>query len=155
VIERDVLIVGAGPVGLAAALAVHAFGRGATVIEAGAADRVRSGSRAIFLHNVTLQLFERMHGGLGHELTRHGLAWATRRTLYRGREVYRRTYPATAINGLPAATSLPQVVTERLLLEAGLAAGIEFIWNTPVTAVSVGKDGAAVESGHISRADVF
>jgi 3-(3-hydroxy-phenyl)propionate hydroxylase len=154
VIDRDVVIVGAGPVGLAAALAVHAHGRQATVIEAGASDRVRPGSRAIFLHNVTLQLLERVRSGLGHELASHGLAWATRRTFYRGREVYRRTYPSTTIQGLPAATSLPQVVTERLLLDACLTAGVEFAWNTPVTGVRADGSGVRVEGerGDIAQA---
>ena len=153
--DRDVVIVGAGPVGLGAALAVHRAGRVPTVIEAGAADRIRPGSRAIFLHNVTLQLFERIQPGLGHELARHGLAWTTRRTLYRGRDVYRRTYPSTVIDGLPAATSLPQVVTERILLDACIAAGIEFIWNTPVAGVRADESGARVdgEQGPIASAE--
>ena len=131
--QRDIVIVGAGPVGLAAALAVRATGRRATVVEAGGMDRVRPGSRAIFLHKATLELVDRMRPGAGRELARHGLAWSTKRTLYRGREVYRRTYPPVPGGVLPAATSLPQVVTERILLQACLEAGVEFRWNTEVT----------------------
>jgi 3-(3-hydroxy-phenyl)propionate hydroxylase len=146
--ERDVVIVGAGPVGLTAALALRACGRKAAVIEAGAGDRIRPGSRAIFLHHVTLQLLERIRGGLGRELARRGLAWATRRTIYRGREIYRRTYQSTTIHGLPVATSLPQVATEHLLLEACVAAGVEFVWSTPVTATRAADDGVQVEGEH-------
>jgi 3-(3-hydroxy-phenyl)propionate hydroxylase len=144
-IDRDVVIVGGGPVGLAAALAARACGRGATVIEAGSARRLRPGSRAIFLHHDTLQLLERMRPGLGHALTHEGLTWATRRTLYRGREIYSRTYPPATFNGFPAATSLPQVVTERLLLEACLEAGVELIWDAPVTNVQRSADMLALE----------
>src|SRR5215204_375222 len=104
----DIVVVGAGPVGLTAALAVRATGRPVTVVEAGAQDRVRPGSRAIFLHRVTLDLLDRVRPGLGLELTRHGLGWSTKRTLYRGREVYRRTYPPPRPGVMPAATSLPQ-----------------------------------------------
>ena len=72
-LERDVVVVGAGPVGLAAALAVRALGRPVTLVEAGAMDRVRPGSRAIFLHRFTLQVLERIRPGLGHELSGYGL----------------------------------------------------------------------------------
>ena len=40
-IERDVVVVGAGPVGLTAALAVRGTGRAVTVVEAGARDRAK------------------------------------------------------------------------------------------------------------------
>jgi 3-(3-hydroxy-phenyl)propionate hydroxylase len=145
-VERDIVVVGAGPVGLAAALAVRATGRPVTVVEAGEADRVRPGSRAIFLHKVTLQVLERIRAGLGGELTRHGLAWVTRRTLYRGREVYHRTYPSALPGALPAATSLPQVVTERVLLEAAIDAGVEFIWSSPVIGVKADRQGVLIDT---------
>lgn len=131
----EVVIVGAGPVGLTAALAVRATGRSAAVVEAGAADRVRPGSRAIFIHQAMLEVLDQIRPGLGRVLVRHGLGWATRRTLYRGREIYRRTYPPAPSGVLPAAASLPQVVTERLLLQACLDAGVEFQWNTEITGV--------------------
>src|SRR5690242_16563121 len=123
-LERDVVVVGAGPVGLTAALAIRANDRAVTVIEAGGMDRVRPGSRAIFIHRATLQILERIRAGLGLELASHGLAWSTKRTLYRGKEVYRRTYPPPRMGVLPAATSLPQVVTERVLHDACVAAGV-------------------------------
>jgi 3-(3-hydroxy-phenyl)propionate hydroxylase len=145
-VERDSVIVGAGPVGLAAALAVRATGRPVTVVEAGEADRVRPGSRAIFLHKVTLQVLERIRPGLGGELARHGLAWGTRRTMYRGREVYNRTYPPAPPGVLPAATNLPQVVTERVLLEAAIDAGVEFIWSAPVTGVTANRQGVLIDT---------
>lgn len=145
-LRRDIVVVGAGPVGLTAALAVRATGRSVTVVEAGAIDRVRPGSRAIFLHRFTLQILERIRPGLGFELGGHGLAWSTKRTLYRGREVFRRTYPPPAPHALPAATSLPQSVTERVLLAACVDAGVEFIWNSAVTNVSLASGRVRVES---------
>jgi 3-(3-hydroxy-phenyl)propionate hydroxylase len=141
----DIVVVGAGPVGLTAALAVRAAGRAVTVVEAGAADRVRPGSRAIFLHKATLQVLERIHPGLGRELARHGLGWNTKRTLYRGREVYRRTYPPPPPGVMPAATSLPQVVTEQILLEACTKAGVTFAWNAEITSASRGSDGVRLD----------
>jgi 3-(3-hydroxy-phenyl)propionate hydroxylase len=145
---RDIIIVGAGPVGLTAALAVRATGRRATVVESGGADRIRPGSRAIFLHRVTLEVLERIRPGLGRALVRHGLAWHTKRTLYRGREVYRRTYPTAPPEALPAATSLPQVMTERLLLQACIDAGVEFIWNTDVVAAAFTPEHVMLTTTH-------
>jgi 3-(3-hydroxy-phenyl)propionate hydroxylase len=126
---------------------VRATGRPVTVLEAGAADRVRPGSRAIFLHTVTLQVFERLSPGLGRRLASHGLAWATKRTLYRGREIYQRTYPLPAPGTIPAATSLPQVVTEQVLLDACLSAGVEFQWKTEVSRVVPGGDAVGIDVG--------
>jgi len=146
VIERDVVVVGAGPVGLTAALAVRGTGRAVTVVEAGSGDRVRPGSRAIYLHRVTLELLEGIRKGLGTELVRRGLVWRTKRTLYRGREVYRRTYKAPAASALPSATNLPQVVTEAVLLQACMDAGIEFVWNAEVVAAKADGQGVVLDT---------
>ena len=144
--EHDVLIVGAGPVGLTAALAVRATGRPVTVVEAGAADRVRPGSRAIFLHKVTLDVLERIRAGLGQALVNHGLAWRTRRTLYRGVEVHRRTYPPPAPGELPASANLPQVITEQVLLDACRAAGVEFVWSSEIVRARGDATGVTLDS---------
>lgn len=143
--QRDIVVVGAGPVGLTAALAVRALGRPVTVVEAGAADRVRPGSRAIFIHGATLDVLERIRPGLGAEFASHGLAWRTKRTLYRGREVYHRTYPPARTDRLPAATSLPQVVQEQILLKHAHEAGVEFVWNAPVERVVPSRQGVRIE----------
>jgi 3-(3-hydroxy-phenyl)propionate hydroxylase len=146
VIERDVVVVGAGPVGLTAALAVRATGRPVTVVEAGSRDRVRPGSRAIYLHRVTLELVEGIRNGLGTELVRRGLVWRTKRTLYRGREVYRRTYKPVAEGMLPSATNLPQVVTEAVLLQACMDAGVEFVWNAEVVTAKADGQGVVLDT---------
>jgi 3-(3-hydroxy-phenyl)propionate hydroxylase len=153
--DKDIIVVGAGPVGLTAALAIRSFGRPATVLEAEPQDRVRPGSRAIFIHRASLLVLERIQPGLGRELNTHGLTWQTKRTFYRGREIFSRTYPPHHGNGLPAATSLPQVVTEQVLYQACLKAGVNFVWNTPVTTAAADAKGVSLtaSSGESFRAE--
>jgi 3-(3-hydroxy-phenyl)propionate hydroxylase len=125
---------------LTAALALRSAGLNPLVIESGAPDRVRPGSRAIFIHGASLSVLEKIQPGLGHAMNSHGLTWRTKRTLFAGREIYRRTYPPIPEGKLPTATSLPQLVSEKVLYQACLDDGIEFVWNTPVTGVHVEGD---------------
>ncbi|MET9461802.1 FAD-dependent oxidoreductase [Streptomyces canus] len=125
-----VVVVGAGPVGLSAALALRARGREVVLLEAEPKDRERPGSRALFVHRETLALLDGMCPGLADEITAYGQTWRTRRTLYRGREVYSRTYPPR--EGPPPFTSLRQVDTERFLRAACERAGVEFVWDSRV-----------------------
>ncbi|MEV7872633.1 FAD-dependent monooxygenase [Streptomyces sp. NPDC088124] len=154
----SVMVVGAGPVGLSAALALRADGLPVTVLEADPRGRERPGSRALFVHRETLQLLERMRPGLAAEFVAYGRTWHTRRTLYRGREVYARTFPApspapageaagaAAAKGTPF-TSLRQVDTERFLLAACEAAGVRFEWGARVEQVRVSKDRVGITTG--------
>ncbi|MFG2960588.1 FAD-dependent monooxygenase [Streptomyces sp. NPDC048291] len=137
-----VVVVGAGPVGLSAALALRAHGLPAMLLEADPEDRERPGSRALFVHRETLALLDGMRPGLAEEITSYGRTWHTRRTLYRGREVYSRTFPPPS--GRPPFTSLRQVDTERFLREACAAAGVEFVWNARVIGARTTASGAAL-----------
>ncbi|WP_327342095.1 FAD-dependent monooxygenase [Streptomyces europaeiscabiei] len=137
-----VLVVGAGPVGLSAALALRAHDLPVTLLEADPEGRERPGSRALFVHRETLELLEETHPGLAVEIAAYGRTWHTRRTLYRGREVYARTFPPPA--GTPPFTSLRQVDTERFLLAACRDAGVEFVWDARITGVRTDPDGVTL-----------
>lgn len=164
---RPVLVVGAGPVGLSAALGLRAHGLPVVLLEADPEDRERPGSRALFVHRETLRLLDRMRPGLAAEITAYGSTWHTRRTLYRGREVYSRTFPpptpspSGAPAGIPPFTSLRQVDTERFLRTACEAAGVEFVWDVRVTGVRSGpaevtltaEDGRVWTGAHAVAAD--
>lgn len=155
-----VLVAGAGPVGMAAALAVRAHGLPVTVLEADPQDRERPGSRALFVHRETLRLLDGMRPGLAAEITAYGQTWHTNRTLYRGREVYARTFPPPD-RALPPFTSLRQVDTERFLRAACTDAGVTFAWGAKVTGVRVTdteavlttKDGRDWTGSHVIAAD--
>jgi 3-(3-hydroxy-phenyl)propionate hydroxylase len=127
-----VLVVGAGPVGLTAALALRARDIPVTVLEAGTQDRVRPGSRAIFYHRQTLEHWNRIRAGLGWDIANAGLVWFTKRTFWRETQVYERTYAPTPPDVLPMATNLSQLDVERILFRHCRAAGIEFAWNQEI-----------------------
>ena len=141
------LIAGAGPTGMTAALALHARGVDATILEAESEDRDRSGSRAIYVHGSTLRTLERIHPGLGADLVEEGLVWPTRRTLYRGKEVFNRTYDSPGGDSeIPHFTSVPQVRTEAYMHEALDEAGIDVHWDSEVETVQPSPDGVRVET---------
>ncbi|WP_371669580.1 FAD-dependent monooxygenase [Streptomyces sp. NBC_00289] len=146
---KPVVVVGAGPVGLSAALGLRAGGLPVVLLEADPENRERPGSRALFVHRETLGLLDGMSPGLAAEITSYGRTWQTRRTLYRGREVYARTFPRAS--GTPPFTSLRQVDTERFLRAACERAGVEFVWGARVTRVRSTETGVSLtgEDGRV------
>ncbi|WP_051386430.1 FAD-dependent monooxygenase [Actinokineospora inagensis] len=138
-----VLVVGAGPVGLSAAIALRSLGVPAVVLEADGQNRERPGSRALFVHRESLRLLESGAPGLAGELTGFGVVWHTKRTLYRGREVFAKTYPAPPADAAPF-TSLRQVDTERFLRKACEQAGATVHWGARVSGLRVDPDGVEV-----------
>jgi 3-(3-hydroxy-phenyl)propionate hydroxylase len=147
--SRPILVIGAGPVGLSAALALRHEGLPVTVLESGAADRPRPGSRAIFVHRETLEHLERFSPGLGWQIADNGLVWSTKRTFWGERQVYERTYPPPDPRVLPHSTNLTQTATERFLAAACHAAGVEFAWEQPVADAKTTPEGVwlRTESG--------
>lgn len=142
--DREALVIGAGPVGMTAALALRHEGIQVTVLEAEPENRVRPGSRAIFFHHATLQFLEEIKPGLGFAFADKGIIWGTKRTLYRGKEVYVRHYPAPAPGQLPHFTSLHQSVIEGILYQACLDSGVEFQWSKPVASLTTSETGVRV-----------
>lgn len=155
--KRDVIVVGAGPVGLTAGLALKNKGISSIVLEAEAFGRPRPGSRAIYLHNATLNLFEEASTGLGYTLAKNGIIWPIKRTLYKGKEVYVKNYGITYdanSDQLPHFTSLSQDDIEKHMYEACVNMGVEFAWNSRVQRVDITENGVVLttESGDIWEA---
>ncbi|MEY7849004.1 FAD-dependent monooxygenase [Natrarchaeobius sp. A-rgal3] len=145
--DAPVLIAGAGPVGMTTALALHARGIDAEILEADSEDRDRSGSRAIYVHGATLRTLERIHPGLGMNLVEDGIVWPTRHTRWRGKEVFKRTYDNPGGSGeIPHFTSIPQVDTEEYMHEALADADIPVHWESEVETVDASEAGVRVET---------
>lgn len=145
--DAEVAVVGAGPVGLSAALALRSRGLPVRVLEAGTEDRTRGGSRAIYLHRQTLEAWGGLSPGLGWEIAAHGIVWSAKRTFWRGDLVFDKSYPPGDPSVLPPFTSLAQVETERLLFAACTAAGVEFTWQFAVDQVATNPDGVDLFTG--------
>ncbi len=143
---HPVLVVGAGPVGLTSALALRAQGLPVTILEAAAEGRQRPGSRAIFYHRQTMQLWESIRVGLGWEIANAGLVWSTKRTFWGEAQVYERTYPLPRPGVMPASTNLGQVDTEKILFRHCVEAGVEFAWEQEVTDVKTSPEGVVVKT---------
>ncbi|MEU1887103.1 FAD-dependent monooxygenase [Micromonospora rifamycinica] len=142
------LVVGAGPAGLSAALALRAAGMEATVLERRGPDAVRPGSRAAYLHGASLATLEKLCPGLGHEIAAEGVMWSTKRSFWAGREIFSKTYPSLRRSGLPPFTSLPQVRTEDLMAAACRRAGVRFHWDAEVTSAELGPDRVRLNDTH-------
>jgi 3-(3-hydroxy-phenyl)propionate hydroxylase len=143
---REVLVIGAGPVGMTAALTLHSLGIHATIIEAEPEGRERAGSRAIYLHKETLKLLERISPGLGFELSDIGIVWPVKKTFYRGEPVFKRVYEPPAPKTIPAFSSLHQYEIEKALFKACHAANVEFVWGEPVIDVVTLNEGVTIET---------
>jgi len=142
--KRDVLVIGAGPVGMTAALALAKEGIQATIIEAEPQNRERAGSRAIYIHKATLELLEDVSTGLGFKLAEIGIVWPVKRTLYKGDNIYKRVYEPPKPNTLPAFSSLHQHEIEKALYAACLAAGVEFRWSESVSEAKTTETGITI-----------
>ena len=153
-LDAQVLVVGAGPVGLSAALALRSLGLDVLVLESEPPDRTRPGSRAIFVHHEPLAVLDSFHPGLARRILDAGILWTRRRYTYRGRQIYLREYTHPPQASLTYGTSQSQRETERILMEAAVSVGVRFQWGTAVAGVQPSADAAAVrtESGQVLHA---
>jgi 2-polyprenyl-6-methoxyphenol hydroxylase-like FAD-dependent oxidoreductase len=147
--QTDVLIVGAGPTGLALAAALRWRGIQATVL-----DRQSAGtntSRAAVMHSRTLEVLETI--GVAHRLVAKGIR-ASRFTI-RDRD---RILVPVRFDGLPTpypfALMISQAETESVLRERLIELGGAVQWDRRVTRIEQDKDGvtATTEDGGIIRA---
>jgi 3-(3-hydroxy-phenyl)propionate hydroxylase len=137
-----VIVIGAGPTGLTAALELAHQGVPVVVLDAG---RPRpDGSRAIAIHRTALSVWEKL--GCADAMLADGIAWRARRTFYRSRELHAQLMPAPAPGDLPTFLNLPQYRLEECLVQrVQEVPGIRLHWDHRVVGIRQDADGATVE----------
>ncbi|QDV37988.1 FAD-dependent monooxygenase [Tautonia plasticadhaerens] len=139
-----VLIVGAGPVGLALACSLRRLGVSCRVVDSGAGPTPEGESRALGLQARTMEIFEAL--GVADTLVAGGLeirglvAWRGRRPRFR--------LDASPLEGetrYPFILSIPQGATERALIDRLEALGGRVEWGTRLS--GLGQDGGGVDAG--------
>jgi 3-(3-hydroxy-phenyl)propionate hydroxylase len=140
--RRSVAIVGAGPVGLAAAIDLALHGVASVILDEN--DVVSVGSRAICWSKRTLEIFDRL--GVGERMVAKGVTWKVGR-LFRGeREVYAFDLLPEAGHKMPAFINLQQYYVEQYLVEraADFPDLIDIRWKNRAVGLDPHSDGVRV-----------
>jgi 2-polyprenyl-6-methoxyphenol hydroxylase-like FAD-dependent oxidoreductase len=139
-----VLVVGAGPVGMTAALLLARQGVPVTVLEA-AARREPVGSRSICVQRDVLDILER--AGVGARVADVGVTWTRGRIYYREHVVGEITFDEAGETAFPPFVNTPQTVVE-LLLEQRIAAEplVDLHYDQAVVSLAQDEDGVSVST---------
>jgi 2-polyprenyl-6-methoxyphenol hydroxylase-like FAD-dependent oxidoreductase len=140
-----VAVVGAGPIGLTAALELAALGIPSLVLEA-KPQLEPIGSRAIVLAHDALATFNRLGCP---EIPRKGVRLTRARTYLGERELFTRELPPVLPDGLPTIVNVQQTYTEHALLRrAEETALIEIRFGSPVTGLHQDESSVTLDLEH-------
>lgn len=138
--RRPVVVVGAGPVGYTAAIALAVQNVPVVLVEAD--DSVCFGSRATCFSRRTLEIMQRL--GAVQGFLDVGLPWTGGRSFYRDTEVLQFQMPQDEDQKLPPMVNMSQFQVEQILLDRAteLSDLIDIRWQTRVAAIDSRPDGA-------------
>lgn len=111
--QHRVVIVGAGPVGLAMAIELSNHGVPSVVLDDN--NVVSVGSRAICWSKRSLEIFDRL--GIGEQALAKGVTWKVGRTFHRDHEVFNFDLLPEKGHRMPAFVNLQQYYVEQYLVE--------------------------------------
>ncbi|HEX5794745.1 MAG TPA: FAD-dependent monooxygenase, partial [Geminicoccaceae bacterium] len=111
--HHPVVIVGAGPVGLALAIDLRLRGIAPVLLEAGTS--VSTGSRAICYAKRSLEILDRL--GVGQRMLDKGVTWRQGKVFWRERMVYEFDLLPETGHRMPAFVNCQQYYLEQYLIE--------------------------------------
>jgi 3-(3-hydroxy-phenyl)propionate hydroxylase len=138
--RRPLVIIGAGPVGLAAAIDARLHGLEVLLFDED--DSVSVGSRAVCYAKRTLEILDRL--GVGDTVVDKGVSWSVGRTFVREEEVYRFNLVPDAGHHRPGMINLQQYHLEEALVRRATELGADLRWKHRVVNVTPLADGARV-----------
>jgi 3-(3-hydroxy-phenyl)propionate hydroxylase len=131
--EAQVIVVGAGPVGLTAALLLAKQGVSVIVLDARPAASVE-GSKAICIQRDSLDICARL--GIADDMVAQGVTWWTGRTYFRDAELFHVELPHDNTQAFPPFVNISQASTEALLVKRAVSEPlITLRYNATVTGV--------------------
>jgi 3-(3-hydroxy-phenyl)propionate hydroxylase len=139
--HHPVIVAGAGPVGLAAALDLAQHGVEVVLLDED--HTVSVGSRAVCYAKRALEILDRL--GSGEAVTARGVSWQRGKVFFRDRLIY--TFDLLAEDGhrRPAFVNLQQYHLEEIMVGAAAKCGrIDLRWRNKVVGVEAGGDAVRV-----------
>ena len=135
--RHRVIIVGAGPTGLSAAIDLHFHGIDSVVLDDN--NTVSVGSRAICFAQRTLEIFDRY--GCSQPMLERGVQWQTGKVFFKDALVYEFNLRPEGGHRMPLFINLQQYYVEDYLVDRAVTLeGVDIRWNNQVIDVQAGAD---------------
>ncbi|WP_300711571.1 FAD-dependent oxidoreductase [Limnohabitans sp.] len=135
--RKPLIVIGAGPVGLAAAIDARLQGLEVVVFDDD--KTVSVGSRAVCYAKRSLEILDRL--GIADEACGLGVSWNIGRTFLEEDEVYQFNLVPDAGHKRPGMINLQQYHVEEMLIARALELGADIRWQHKVTAVTRHDEG--------------
>src|SRR6266571_1945093 len=139
--RHPVAIVGAGPIGMTAALVLARYGVRSVLIDR--KNTFNDGSRALCIARPSMHILERI--GVVAPFLKKALGWRFGRSYYRGKQIFRLEMPHPASEKYLPMYNLQQQYIEQYLHDAVAACDlIDMRWQSELSDIKPGTDGVSL-----------